>query len=279
MKIIEGPYDEFNYYPCVNFYATELKEDFAVVTFKGYECLYPNFKKIITIDTPDNITNLSPNERQNMINEKISSTGLEIIKYSDCIQNIHPNTHIYQYLFSNYTQHIINNKTALFSSPQEDVDFVKNRLKDVKKPIVCINGRNLNKLSFRNNLFEELITPLIRSGLFIINCTINQPGFKFDEDSYLEPGSELISYNRNLAYFKESKLVISVCDSGAVSTHLMSDCNMILLGAGGWVDNPGFGYNGESMVSARMKYFNAKTIRVADSHSGLKIIKDIINEI
>lgn len=277
MKIIEAPYDEFNYYPCVNFYAKELGGDFAVVTFKGYECLFPNFKEIITIDMPTNIVSLSPDERQELINEKIKSTNLKVIKYKDCINSMHPNLHIYNFLFENYTKFILEKKTALFYPPEEDLEYVKNKLKNVTKPIVCINGRNLNKVHFRNNLFEKLIINLINSGVFVINCTINQPGFVIDKDCYLEPGDELLSYNRNLAYFKHSKLVVSVGDSGAISTHLMSNCDIMIFGLGEWVDNPKFGYQGESMLSARMKHLNSKTLyEITDYYKGLEKIKSVL---
>lgn len=202
-------------------------------------------------------------ERTNIINKKILelSNTSNIITNRYCIDTIHPNEHLYKFLFSSYTKNIMESKTPLFLPPEHEIAKVNNLFKNIKNKIVCINGRNLNKHTFRNVSFYNLIKFLVNSNVYVINCTFNQPNFNFCSELYWEPTEELLgSYNFNCALFNRADYVISIGCAASITTHLMTPSNIIVLGEGGWIDNLDFGYSGETMLSARSKYYKYKTV-------------------
>jgi hypothetical protein len=261
MKILESNWDEFNSYPSVNFYYNHFKEEPHVVIFEGYECLYPLIKNKIIVERPKEIHKLSCTDRDAIIKNKILNLVSEedIITNRRCIDEIHPDRHLYKFLFSSYTKYMIENKKHLFESPQKNIDETK-KILNRNKPIVCINGRNLKKLPGYNNNLEDLIKILIENKIFVINCTFDKPNFLFDPEYYWEPGELIESYNMNCSLFSLCDYVISIGNAGSISTHLMTNSNVIILGPGGWVDDINMGYNGESMITARQKYLPYKTI-------------------
>jgi len=261
MKFLQCPFDEFNYYPVVNFYKEFLDEDSNIVTFKGLECLYPFYKNIITIDMPNNILELTPEQKWELILNKIKTfPDYEIISYQFCIDSIHKNEHVYKFLFGNYTKYLFEHGIMFKPNILNLYDCAKKMFCGNKR-VVCVNGRNINRNEHRNNLLIDLIKRLISDDYFVINVTLNKPNLNLSSKNYLEPDN-LLDYGNVMAYFKLSDCVISLSDSAGISTHLMTDSNLILIGEGGWVDNPEFGYIGYSMVTARQDYCKQKTIRV-----------------
>jgi len=262
MQILESNWDEFNSYPSVNFYEKYFDNPHVVI-FEGYECLYPMIKNKIIIERPINISQLNCQQRDDIIRNKILQlvTEQNIITNKHCLDKIHPNTHLYKFLFSCYTKNIIESKIPLFVPPEYEIIKVNNLLKNIKNKIVCINGRNLNRNTAHNTSFYNLIKFLIDNDVYVINCTFNQPNFNFCTKLYWEPKEQLLnSYNFNCALFNRADYVISIGSAASITTHLMTPSNIIILGECGWIDNPNFGYLGETMLSARSKYYKYKTI-------------------
>lgn len=281
MKILESNWDEFNSYPSVNFYYKHFNEPHVVI-FEGYECLYPLVKNKIIIDRPKEIHKLSPDDRDAIIKKKISElvNQDDIITNRKCIDEIHPDKHLYKFLFSSYTKYMIDNKKHLFETTKKDIDEIK-KIFNKTKPTVCINGRNLKKLPAYNNNLENLIKFLIDNKIFVINCTFDKPNFLFDSEYYWEPGELIESYNMNCSLFSLCDFVISIGNAGSISTHLMTNSNVIILGPGGWVDDLNMGYGGESMITARQKYLPNKTIFIPNyknnvNENNKQIIKTIL---
>ena len=286
MKIIQCNWDEFNSYPSVNFYYKYFLENPYIVIFEGYECLFPLIPNKIIIKRPKEIYKLPCDERDDLINIKI----LQLVKPKDiitqrtCIDTIHGDTHLYKFLFSSYTKFMIENKKHLFESCSNDNDYVKQLIKKINKPVVCINGRNLKKLPNYNNTLENVIKYLIENGIYVINCTFDKPNFNFDSSCYWEPGELIESYNINCSLFSMSDYVISIGNSGSITTHLMTPSNIIILGSVDWIGNKEFGFNGETMLSAREKYLPYKTkiftnYNNTSNYENQQILKTILNEI
>jgi len=126
MKILESNWDEFNSYPSVNFYYKHFNEPHVVI-FEGYECLYPLVKNKIIIDRPKEIHKLSPDDRDAIIKKKISElvNQDDIITNRKCIDEIHPDKHLYKFLFSSYTKYMIDNKKHLFETTKKIIDKIK----------------------------------------------------------------------------------------------------------------------------------------------------------
>jgi hypothetical protein len=278
MKIIESNWDEFNSYPSVNFYCKHYNEDLHAVIFEGYECLFPFIKNKIVIERPKEIHKLSYEDRNNIVRKKILELVDEknIISYKKSIDEIHPNCHLYKYLFSNYTKYIIENKKHLFEPSLQDLEKTKKILPNTNKAIVCVNGRNLSKVSQYNYTLEYLIEFLIKSGIYVINCTFDKPNFNYDSDSYWEPHNFIESYNINCSLFSLCNSVITIGNAGGVSTHLMTNCNVIVLGPGGWIDNLEMGYQNESILTARKKYLPQKTIFLPTYRHDINVNNKII---
>lgn len=97
---------------------------------------------------------------------------------------------------------------------------------------------------------HNLISQLIMEGFYVINTTIIPPQFCFTEN--YEEISDNMSYNEVVALYSISDCVISVQDSGGISTHLLTESNFILLPSNEtWVNNKAYGYNNKSLIELR----------------------------
>ena len=199
--------DEFNYTSCVNFF-DEKYLDPSVLCLLGFEIMFYNFNKIIISKLQNtngillsNDNNLKVNIDNELKKEALNYTDLLLIQSGLDFNNMH----VYKFMFSSLAKDMQSKSTELYKPKKYDYYFVKDKLKDINKKIVTINGRNLNgdRVSRNNSLFE-LTTFLLSRNYYVINCTIPNPCFKhfFDQDSYVEINeSELFDYSRNISYF------------------------------------------------------------------------------
>lgn len=245
--------DEFNSTSCVNFFSDKYLNP-SVLCLSGFEIMFYNFNKIIV----SKLQNTSGILLSSDINLKINidkKLKEETLNYTDSLANQPEldlnNMHVYKFMFSSLAKDMYNKSTELYKPKKDDYYFVKDKLKNIDKKIVTINGRNLNgdRVSRNNSLFE-LISFLISKGYYVINCTIPNPLFNnhFSSNSYVEiDATELFDYSRNISYFLNSDCLITVSNAAGVTNHICTKSNMILYGEGGWVDNPEFGFNGSSL--------------------------------
>lgn len=285
--------DEFNYLSSINNFVKDLKKEYQnVYTFSmdGMEILYNDFDKIF-------IKN-EKNKENNVLDELDSKPESERMKFRNNLlkpiikhitkeeKNIHildyrnfdyQNKHIYEFVFSNLTRRLLEKDENVHILPfKKDYEDIKKSLEKINKKIITISGRNLNKIPDKNQTFKNIIEFLLKYNFFVINCTINPPNFNFNSNSYLEIKDSNLPYSKNISYFLNSNCVISIANAGGVSNHLLTKANFILLGYGGWVDNPKFGFNGQSIVSARKKNENLSTKHFVE-FNGNMILEAISN--
>ena len=167
------------------------------------------------------------------------------------------NLHIYEFMFNNLAKDLYLSSQELYKPKINDYLYVKNKLSNIDKKIVTINGRNLKgDRSGKNYLMNNLIKFLLSKDFFVINCTIPNPNLNntLKSDSYLEiDKDELYDYSKNISYFLNSNCLISVANSAGITNHICSKTNVVILGEGGWVDNPKFGYNNQSLFEISNK--------------------------
>ena len=153
---------------------------------------------------------------------------------------------------------------------KNDYEFYKKKYFD--KKVVCINGRNsLYKTHCRNDLLLNVIKDLIENGYYVINTTIYPPGFKIDNYEEIETN---LSYNDVVALYNISDCVVSIQNSGGISTHLLTESNFILIESNEtWVNNKSFGFNNKTQVELRSEkgYFT----KILNENDVIKHLKDI----
>jgi uncharacterized protein YpuA (DUF1002 family) len=269
--------DEFNYLCSVNWYEKKDNKTNSVLCYDIYDILYPNFDNIINIDTKKLpiVIKFDEKEKDVMFNDlknKAKSISNNVYTQDDAIKN---GEHVYNFVFSNLTKELLN-KNVFFKPKKSDYEEVKEKLSQINKKIVTINGRALggSRDFGRNNNFKKLIIRLISEGFYVINCTIPKPELSINSENYLELDSqEISSYSRNIAYFLNSDCLISVSNAGGINNHLSTQSNIILFGDGGWVDNKDFGYMGDSLYSASQKF--KPTFKTVDYDEIVEIIKTL----
>ena len=189
-RIFVQSLDEFNYTSSVNFYKKNETET-GVVCMKGLEILFYNFDKIFVCDTSTRNLLLSSDickkaETFNTIKNIANNISKSVYTQSDLDIN---KTHIYQYTFHALAKDMCEKIEPLYLPKKNDYFFVKEKLKNINKKIVTINGRNLEgDRAGRNNNLIETIKVLINSGYYVLNCTIPNPMLadNFDTESYAE---------------------------------------------------------------------------------------------
>lgn len=272
--LFEHCFDEFNYLisPSIEKAFFNKEGEFYIAAHKDFDILLYEFDKIIVFDSPESCNGSVIDYFDSLQKErfdfsimmlkqsikKLNSSDLEIITRKFIESNIIQTKSMYHFVFSNIAKMLLEENTKFLTPKEGDYLEVKEQLKNISSKIVCINGRNLKKNSFRNNAFVNLIENLIKKDFFVINSTMNPPGFQFSPEKYMEIESP-ISYSKNISYFLNSDCVISVADSGGINTHLLTQANFLLLGPGGWIDNPEFGFKGIDIVSARKSNQKTKT--------------------
>ena len=274
-KLVVPSYSEFNRF--IEPVLWENTHERNVLTIKGFECLFDNFKKIYSAEQKTNtniveeihrrIQYLYLKDEQIERNWKEMYTpyiyevfGEEIKKFD--LENVIPK----DYAFLEDTYNLFCNDKLLLKPYEDDYLETKNKFKD--KKMVCINGRNaINKHRARNNLMLSIIENLINEGYFVVNTTIMPPNFtsRFSNDSYMEI-SENFSYNKTLSFFTNSICVISIENGAGISTHLLSESNFIILA------------HTESSIRNMMEYRRQKgflTHRVAENDI-MNLVKQMV---
>lgn len=239
--------DEFNYTSSVNFFEEKYKPA-SVLCIPGFEIMFYNFDKIILSKLPK-LTGILLSDDINLKSYIFEELQKESLNYSQKHLNQFDlnlqNMHIYKYMFSSLSREMQIKKSELYKPKYKDYIEIKEKLQNIDKKIITINGRNLmGDRSGRNNLMAELINFLLSNNYFVINCTLPKPNLNFNSNLYIEiDKEELCDYSKNISYFLNSDCLISVANSAGITNHICTKSNIILYGPGGWVDNPEFGYN------------------------------------
>jgi hypothetical protein len=290
MKILfESCIDEFNSLMAPSFGKKFLQKEneFYAITEKNFDVLFHEFDKVLVFDFDKDISiinyfNEFPEQREIFLKKitkqsikTLGTSNLEVISERFMINNLYKESHIYEFVFSNTARMFLENNISFINPKENDYLKIKEKLAGINSKIVCINGRNLNKHEFRNNKFEKLIEKLVKDDFYVINTTLYPPKFDFPKKSYLEIDN-CLSYSENISYFLNSDCVISIADSGGVNVHLLTKSNFLLLGRGGWIDNPQFGFMGKDVVSARKMNQEIKTDYIFDE-TNFKYIEKFIN--
>lgn len=275
-KIILQPVDEHNYIPSINWFKREEGISHEVICFKNSKVMFPNFDNVICLNESiilNAANNDEINNKQFLLEKFQSENELNF-------PPVDPNIigHVYQHTFSNLTREMLEGN-VFFKPMKEDYLSVNKNMPEGK--IVCVNGRNKIQHKFRNNLLINEILFLLKNGVTVFNTTIPQPNLQINHPNYFEVGNECIDYSINVSYFVNADAVLSVANAGAITNHISTQANLILIGAGGWVDNPQFGYEGESLFSAKQKMqgaavFVRNNLELIDAVNNFSRKKEII---
>jgi len=271
--------DEFNYTSCVNFFEKNQEFSNSVLCFSGFEIMFYNFKKIIVskmLKTKGVLLSSDINLKSYIFDE----LKKEALQYQNSYlsqSDLKTDFHIYKFMFYNLAKDLEEGSKELYRPKINDYFYIQEKLKNIDKKIVTINGRNLyGNRSGLNCNFIDLIKYLLDNNIFIINCTMPNPKLSsfFKSDSYMEiDKEELYDYSKNISYFLNSNCLISVANSAGITNHICTKSNIILVGNGGWVDNPEFGFNNKSLfeISSNIK----PTYAINNFEHILKIIKEL----
>lgn len=263
--------DEFNYIYSANLDAYNLQKKLSgdceihTAVFSEFDVMFPDMDKIYTkpVEAKDSlgaIESIAANRdlvktlHQEGSKQASANEDMEFVTDNEIANDIRKKKHVYEYTFSNSAKRILEGDMKFINPKKQDYENVSKFVASINvnnKKILAINGRNLNKIPERNQLFESVIDDLISRDFFIINLTINPPGLNYPADSYFELSEPNLSYSNMVSFFLIADCVLSVCDSGGVNVHILTEANFIFLGPGGWLDNPAFGYNGKSLLDTR----------------------------
>ncbi len=272
VKYITTHIDEFNYVYASNLdaYFSRKKDELSFLhttTFSEFDIMFNQYdkvyvKKIQPLPGMGAIDSIAADRSivNNMIEDGIKKVStvedsdcLDIISDED-IKELRGQAHVYKYTFSSSAK-MLKDKTMKFINPKKsDFRRIQTLLEELnvdKKKVVAINGRNLLKLPGRNQTFKPLMQHLIDQGFFVVNLTINPPGLGASKSSYYEIPNANLTYSDMVSFFLLSDCVLSVADSGGVNVHILTEANFMFLGPGGWIDNPEFGYENTSLLTAR----------------------------
>lgn len=280
-RYIDAGVDEFNYLymyciDAIKWRQTHPESKLYTFCFDRFDVLFNEFDYIFSSQLHDikpetdmmelfSSTTIQQDIRKEKLPKLFEKYDLREITWDTLNNDIRHNEHVYKYVFGNTTRNILQGTQKYICPKKADYykvlhivstirDIVANSFKDRK--LVVINGRNLKKIPGRNNLFEPLIDYLVKEGFIVINLTVEFPCLieKSQYDlNYQEVKNNNLSYSYKAAWFNAADAVISVANAGAINIHLLTEGNFIMLGEGGWVDNPEFGDNGNSLIAARRK--------------------------
>ena len=267
-----GYLDEFNTMLSANVDSRELRtgqaiDDTWICTFEAFACCFPELAHVVTVESlldtsmeelqfgDPEFARLGARAQQEILRRH---PGLTPVK-PETINRLRNGQHVYQWQFgqvarywlegSMFEIHANPDSLALGGLPSAWLDPDESR--------VVVNGRNLAKHRQRNNLLVREIASLLDAGFSVANITMRPPGLKFPSDQYIEVGSFSRSYEVVVHLRELSGALVTVGDSGGVSTHLCVLGNAFVLGKAGWVDNPAFGWKGQSMLAARKSGWHA----------------------
>ncbi len=258
-KIITQPVDEHNYIPFYNWFEREPETSYEIICYKNAQILLPYFDVYHIIDKEVD-TNSESNDiilsKQKELDDYADANGLREFIDQEFFLKHQAGRHPYEYVMPMQAKEILEGN-ILFKPREEDYLRVKEEVEALGGNIVTINGRNLNpnKAHGRNNTLINEIKILLAHGFTILNCTIPSPGLPIDDENYQEIGHKCLDYSNNISYFLCSKAVISVGNAGAINNHLSTQANVVIIGHGGWIDNPQFGFNGFGIFQAKQKVY------------------------
>jgi len=277
IKYVNSHIDEFNYIFSSNIDANLMKQKnemsfLYTSTFSEFDIMFNEYDKIFVkkINFISGMGVIDSIAQDRSIEQKMNKDGakkasllndIEFVTDQE-INDLRGSQHVYKYTFSNSAKLLKEGKLKFINPKYKDYkanELLLSSLNTKNKKVVAINGRNLIKIPERNQTFQPLIDHLIKEGFFVVNLTINPPGFNYPKDSYYEITNPSLSYSDMVSFFLLSETVLSVCDSGGVNVHILTEANFIFLGPGGWLDNPEFGHEGTSLLSARKENTNFYT--------------------
>jgi hypothetical protein len=245
--------DEHNYIASSNWFHRENDTSYEVVCYKNAEILHPHFDVRHCVDAL--VDNNHQNHEHRISKAKALQDFASKLDFEFTLGGLKhkgPEGHVYKRTFSNLTKEMLGGN-YFFKPRREDYLEIKEKISKYGNKVVAINGRDQFKNHGRNNLLGGEINLLLKAGYTVLNCTLPKPNLQINNPNYHEVGDDCIDYSRNISYFLCSKAVVSVGNAGAVTNHMSTQANVIMVGPGGWVDNPSFGYEGYSIFSAKQK--------------------------
>lgn len=126
----------------------------------------------------------------------------------------------------------------------------------IKRTLVVV-GRNLEKhKSYNRKLTGVKIVGMIL-GFKVIDLTVRPVQHQFFPK--IESLSLMTSdYTKWVRSMMDATAVVSIGNAGGISTTLAIECNLIVYGRGGWIDNANFGFQGQTLIRARNEFFSSK---------------------
>lgn len=266
--LLGGYFDEFNTMIAANVDARTLRENgikapLWVVSFADFAVCFPELDRVVTVESMVNIRS-----RSQVGNEDFANVGLmaeaELLARNPSLKRIsvgqvsqiRGDEHVYKWQFGQLAKYWAEGSMFEIEGSISDSDSGSLSLMtwfDSSDPVVAVNGRNLEKHSFRNNLLLKEIDSLIKAGFRVANLTMNPPRLDQPSDRYIEVPFFSRSYSATAAIIRRSHGLITIGNAGGVSTHLCIRGNVFVIGSGGWVDNRKFGHAGLSLLEARRK--------------------------
>lgn len=276
---IPPAFDEFNYILSPVYEKRYLEPGmYHTSTHKNFEVLFESFDKIFVSDRSYNENIIDhfhkfPEKRIEFINHLNNvPKELQVIPREKINAEVYRGIHVYNFLFSNIAKSFLDNSIEYINPRKEDFLKVKEKFSHIDKKIVCISGRNMEKLSFNNRIYYDLIKKLISENIFVIGATINPPKFDFPKDSYYEIESGEITYSENISYFLNADCTIAVAGAAGITTHMMTKANFLLLGICRSENNPECGFEGKTIYAARKKHREFKTHNIQDENDYNQIL-------
>lgn len=286
-------FDEFNQANILNF-TLKLDKDnyFKIVCTKNLVILFPNFNEILGVEIDKYNKLYDTNEfrqydkkKQEKLLQLYNNIEGEPLRYGHGAEA--PEGHGYKFMFSNLSKLIQEGNYPYYKPIHSDYVNVRKKLKHIEKKIVCINGRNSQRHNDpargRNNDLKSLILYLIKNNIFVINTTLPSYNLNIQHENYVDVSNDCLDYSKNVSYFLNSNAVVSVANSGGITTHICTGANFILYNStddnkyvigDSWVDNPEFGYNNKSIYHAiKEKYSNV--FKCAQHDNILKLVNSL----
>ena len=263
--LLPGYLDEFNSMLAANVDARALRargfaNPLGVVTYRDFSACFPELDFVLVVEDllglhgrPEvgdpEFAALGALAAERILELHPSLTQLP----SDFALGVRQGEHVYRWQFGQMSRFWLEGSMWAITGPATP-ESLPSALQDWllrQERFVVVNGRNLSKHPFRNQILEREIASLLNAGLGVANATFRPPGLSFPADRYLEIPRFTQDYGHIAYVASQAGLLLTVADSGGASTHMCIPTDVLLLGKGGWVDNRRFGWAGQSMVSAR----------------------------
>lgn len=277
--IVIPPFDEFNYMPCINWFDRDNYDEYSVICFDNHATLFPRYDKILTLE--DSFTAALENKEKNrIINEIQEKASVKFKEFEVCRNDVFKDWSVlktggqkmYNFMFSKLTQEMLDGE-VFFKPKENDYIEIKEKMSKLSGKIVTINGRNLDRNQGRNNCLKPLIDELLREGVTVVNCTLPSCRLDIKHENYIDASDDCVDYSKNVSYFLNSDVLISIADAGAVTSHISTATNIILYQKGGWVDSANFGFDGKSLFDAKVQV-QQNAIKTSDTKGVLAALSN-----